>query len=834
MKKLFTLIIFLNLVSVTVAAEFKPFSFPFIGRWQPAEDPLLIDDYGFQDIRNLRKDGKRLRGVKGHTAINSTVIDSTHKYSKNAFHYQKSNPAESHVIVYTEDSTNSTQSKLFQNETTIPNTGDFSGTVLHTDAANSLTGRFSSAPNDRMLYANGKETMVWGGDEHNVSAFLAATNVSAVGLLTGQIDSTEKVTNQDDTEFATVNNAQDFLLIGSTQKIQGFKLYFTDDVGNSAFTVKNWTGSAWSSALSITDGTSNLTQTGWVTWTYDGSEEVRYIAGYSLYWYMVTITTPTQMKIYRVTVDEPIQAVSNVWGGDYITPVAVKYHNGTEWLVYTDEALSETTPFVLDSMANTHQLNIFFNEDVQAIRFEMEKTNLTDAPNAVLKYWDGDSWEDVTALADGTVYEGDTLGQSGALVFQPAGIAGLSTGGTLAYVYDFRVDNTIDSEVEVQRILGVPAREDLTGYSFPIEFQSRAWFFDEHEGERNKAIYSAYNSPNVFNGDDSGALYFGDGRPVTAARVLFNIYRTSGVTQLIVTKEHETWRVLGSDPDSFEVEQITDNVGCVAPLTMATAEEAEVSRGVHRQILIWQGSEGVYMCDGAAVYSISDDIKMYWDANDSRAIPSDRIGDSVGWYDPDLGSYKLLISSGSGQTSHNVELEYSLKNKEWTQLYRENGSGANPLQTGFQVSDTDGNIYSYGLTDEGYMYRLENGNTWAGTAIDQYVQTKDLLFDDERPFFNRTTARHMRLSYEDKDTSTELISVDHYCDQSLSVDGTNNQVIYTDVSMSEGPYKTQTVQLGPCLYHSFKIYTDVSTVADGMELTGLGVYYKPHTKMYEN
>ncbi len=75
MKKLTYILIALILLAGTVlAASFKPYAFPFIGKWQPSEDPVLIDDYGFQDIQNLRKDGKRLKGVSGHTKINTTTV----------------------------------------------------------------------------------------------------------------------------------------------------------------------------------------------------------------------------------------------------------------------------------------------------------------------------------------------------------------------------------------------------------------------------------------------------------------------------------------------------------------------------------------------------------------------------------------------------------------------------------------------------------------------------------------------------------------------------------------------------------------------------------------
>jgi hypothetical protein len=267
---------------------------------------------------------------------------------------------------------------------------------------------------------------------------------------------------------------------------------------------------------------------------------------------------------------------------------------------------------------------------------------------------------------------------------------------------------------------------------------------------------------------------------------------------------------------------------------MAVCEVSTVEENVRRHVLMWQSSDGVVMCDGASIQTVSDDIEIYWDENDSNAIPSDRIDDSYGWYDPDLNAYKLLISSGSGQSTHNVELEYSLVNNEWTKLYREKTSGANPLQTACIVRDTNGNNYSYGFTDEGYCYRLENGNTWAeadgsNTAITQFVWTKDLILggaENSQPLLKQTLIDWIRLNFETKSTAaTEDMSFTHYCDRTQTTDGSDGQDVPSAYDMANGPVETDDCTLGQCLYHSIKISADMSTVADGMELLGLGLVY---------
>ena len=233
------------------------------------------------------------------------------------------------------------------------------------------------------------------------------------------------------------------------------------------------------------------------------------------------------------------------------------------------------------------------------------------------------------------------------------------------------------------------------------------------------------------------------------------------------------------------------------------------------------------MSAGSSIIPIYDDIKCYWDPNDSRYIPADMQPRSVGHYDTWNRSYKLLIASGAGSTYLNTELEYSLVNKEWTKIYRENGSGANPLQSIWPVWDTNGVGYTYGGGKDGFVYRLENGNTWNGTPIASYLHTKDLILDNETPLFRKSTVKYLRTIYKQKATGN--ITVSHYGDRIATVPGVGGQsgpALITNAGSTL--YNTQSTNLGTWLYHSFKFSASTS-VANGMELTGFGVYFLPDT-----
>lgn len=627
-----------------------------------------------------------------------------------------------------------------------------------------------------------------------------------------------------------------YWLLGSPRPIQGAKFYIANANPSAAsVTVQEWAGAAWNSLTPVVDNTSGLSVTGTITWpsTVETAEK-RYIEGLSLYWYQFHVSAG-QADIYQVTLDAPFQPITNIWNGSETTVAGCKVYTNTIQ-DYTDEVNDDTTVFaaILDDLPTTGYLMIGFTQPMQGINFRVtaSKEN-SNVATATPYFWNGESWETLLAFSDGTGYSGAgtiSLSNSGVMVWK-APDPGTEFPKQEAnkyplYWYKITWSATLDSEVEVYQITGVPAPRDVDqDQVFAAMFQNRAFLF-----KKNYATYSSYNAPYIFNGIDSGYIFFGSDLPVTAAATIYNVFQTTGFEQLIVTKKNETYRVVGDGPDNWSLTQMSGNVGCVAPLTMAVCEITDISQQVRRHVAIWQYNSGIVMSDGATIAPISEDIRCYWDSTDSRYIPTNRQDDSVGWYDSRLGVYKLLVSSGSGQTTHNVELEYSLKTQEWTKLYRENGSGANPLQVGIQVHDTDGAAYSYGFSDDGYMYRLENGKTWNGTAIDQYLWTKDMLWDTEIPFWRKTTARYFRIMNKAK-AGGENINIGHYCDDTLTTMAAGSNTYTITAHSMANQYTTQSCVMGPCLKHSFKFSADVSAVDDGMEVTGFGVLYTPEPSL---
>lgn len=644
-------------------------------------------------------------------------------------------------------------------------------------------------------------------------------------------------------------NDSNYFLIGVKRPLQGSKFYVSSgNSSTSSLTVKEWNGASWNS-LSITDGTASggktLAQTGWVTWPSTVStSKIRYISGLALYWYQFYFDAG-QSSIYYVTVDAPIQPMQNIWDGSEEMPAKFLKYDGTTYVDYTAEIEDESLMSYADlsSLTTSGYLLLGFTQPQQAFDFTLvpNKAN-ANAAATVVYYWNGSNWIYMTTVNDATVSSGKSLNQGGVMSFQ-GNEQGTEFPRAISdeyplYYYKIAFSANLSANTQIGEIRGVPMPRSMAPFSFSETFQNRLFLFNEKSGVRNKAIYSVNNAPDIFNGIDSGDLFFGDSTDLISAAVIYNVFSVLVVEQLIVTKKNETWRVSGDSPDNWVVMKMSENIGNVAPLSMVTCDITDVSspqNDVKRSVALWVSDKGPVMSDGANIYPIYDDIKCYWDPTDSRYIPASMQTRSVGWYDIQGRTYKLLIASGPGATYLNTELEYSLKYREWTKIYREAGAVANPIQSGWNVFDINGPSYTYGGGKDGYTYRLENGNTWDGTAITQYVQTKDLMLDPENQLMRHTTANYIRLLYKKKSGgATEKIAISHYGDRVLTVSGTNNQYVPPDTLLSAGPIYTHDCTLGPFLLHSFKFTSVTSTVAGGQELLGFGLYFQPYQTIISN
>lgn len=628
-------------------------------------------------------------------------------------------------------------------------------------------------------------------------------------------------------------------IIGTNVRISGASLYLEEfnTESNQMVTVNEWNGSSWSGLIisGTTENSQGLTLESKISWrsTVDTSKP-KYLYGNFLYWYAFNLTSG-EATIYNVTVDAPIQTLIDLWDGDLRRPLQFQVSRSGKFTDWTDEIWTDSSSQFpvgaeMGGIGANDETIAIFDERITALKFVMVFGNILSIPAGVSIYtWDGS--EDALAgnIYDSTVSGTTPLAITGVVSWQaPESTQEFKQNlfGVLGYAYKIIWNGTLGSVGDedgtvIDRVYGITAQKEIGPYDFPLSFQNRSLLC-----RKNECIYSAENNPYIWNGADTGIRYFGDLSDLKSGGVVYNVFRNTAVEQAILHKENETYRLFGEGPDDWVIQRISPNIGNPASLSVDTCEEVIIN-DFPRQVVVWQDSKGVMVTDGSTPITISEDIRNYWDKKSDQAIPEDWIDDSVGWCNPNLGTYTILIASGSGATNLNTELEYSFKYEEWTKINR----GDHPLQFGFMTQDIYGNSYPYGLADDGFMYQLESGVSFSGNSIFQFVHTKDLMLDPEVPSLKHTAIKYFRLITTEKATvSGETIYIVHYADGTKTVSGVSNQKIKGDAVYGT---TTQDVVLGPALKHSFKIGADTSEVTDGLELLGLMGYFDSYDVIFE-
>lgn len=533
--------------------------------------------------------------------------------------------------------------------------------------------------------------------------------------------------------------------IGSPRPLQGMKLYvLTANLTTSALTGEEWDGTNWAS-LTLTDNTDtgpSLGQTGTVTWeTTVATSKPKYLEGYYLYWYQFHLSAG-EAVIYQVTLDAPFQSLIDMWDGVF-RDVARFFEYKTAYIDNTINVLKEdydsataSTYYAIGGLAAysspNNLLEIGFTEKQTGFRIVVSVPNSTAATTASVDYWDGTTYTSVGTVVDGTSEGAISLAKTGVVSWNNNSLTNetkkVVSNSPPLYYYRLRFDKAIVAGARIDFIGGITAQKTMSHYKFPVFAQGRVLLCADTSAEKNKAVCSSKYMPQVYNGEDSVDIYFGEEGELTCGTELFSQFGASLYSLILMFKDNETWIMAGQDIAQWENNTflLSSSIGCPAPLSLKTINlAAEPGVGINRSLAIWQGANGVYMSDGRAPIPIHGNIREYFDKNDSRCIRKSKIGDSIGFIDPDNNEYHLLIASGTAATTLNTELVYDIHRNRWYDIDR-----TVDLQCGVLVHDTDGNPYNYGFLDTGYMERLENGTDFDGNDIVHTLQFGDIPLAD--------------------------------------------------------------------------------------------------------
>ncbi|MHA2064705.1 MAG: hypothetical protein ACXABY_10055 [Candidatus Thorarchaeota archaeon] len=739
-------------------------TFGFDGAWMPDFDPSKMGEENFAELRNYRYVEDGIEPIEGYTKLTTNPTNATYLFIRDGVQLRQSiGTATSYVIVFAWDS-GETAGRIYENRTAIPSAGDFETAALFTPTS-PTDPRFSTLPRG-IGFCSGTETCVYEGKEANAGIVILVDSISGLAY-TNPRDYSEELSNTlsgTNDIMAIIATARTYI-IGSTRPLKGFNVQIKTANATAASTldVKEWTGGAWASCTTIVDGTASggitHAQSGDVTFdTTVGSADPTFIDNVYLYHYQVILSDGT-CEIQQITVDMPFQNSVDIWDGVFRT--CISYQALVNTVPYADYTLEVNEESNID-FPITAKMDAFRTDagDILLVASEERSTAIkveilggrgnVNASVLTIKYWDGDSYETVGTIQDGTLNGGATFGQSGVISWNPPA-QNLERAQTLfgvtGYFYQITASAAWDAEVEVDFVSMIPRTKEIKPHVFPTKFATRA-FFGAPAGEDNALDYTASSTIDVHNGLDSSAsgqrIYVGDGGDaLTAARSVYNRFGSSIYETLLVFKNNETHLLTGTGPADFRLFRVSENYGCPAPRTLVGAEVGyQMGGGAFRNVVMWLSYRGPVIFDGAVILPIPG-VDLYFDTRKDTVINTGKIANSVAWFDPFWKEFHLMIPSGSSQTTLNTHLVYDLTRKKWWKVNYDGGAADIP-QFGMVVRDTDGSAYPYVFRNDGHMLRFGFGTDWGGNALTHLVKTADVL---PGGFWNLTQLNTLKIGH---------------------------------------------------------------------------------------
>lgn len=830
-----------------MAEELKPFEMPLHeSRLILAKDPAIIGN-NFQSLKNLRYTGSYPKGIGGMSPINtsapSTGGATTYPRIKNAIHFRKEGDATDYenllVYAYTSSMTNP---KIFRHSQNVPTTGNFNTTPLFslTDTTTERQGYFTAGPNGTVGFTDGRDTLIWGGDEYQLGRFINF-NTSGTILKDYTIELRNTLTDSANRAILTKSSTMLFY-VGATMPLQGFKCYFdsvsTKNNSTGTLAVQYWTGSAWSAVTSLVDSTSSgnkpLRATGTVSFASTTTiAKPKVIDGTSLYWYRVSSSgVANNSHMAQLTVNTPMQALVDIWDGVLRDTVSFRLYNGTNYTEYNyivldDEYNAGSSGTYVNIAGAGYHLVCGFIERLSAIEFHIVNgSGNTNASNLTVSYSaDGKTFTAVSGMVDETSSGGKSMKVSGVVSWNPpndnAEFQTTVEDSTPLWYYKLTWSAALSSPTRVYYTGGITAPESITGYKHMALAKNRIWLANNEDDKKNSMRCSAIDAPNVLNGDDTTQILFGDKSEITGLETLYAVLGSNIFDTLVIFKRNALFGLTGGSPDDFQKYEITVKDGLVAPKTLKKAFTYLLGSAL--SVLIYQGSKGFYLFDNKTPIPIHEDIKNFFDPRESntRKLHASYIENSVGWVDNENMEYHWIFADASSTGNLNREFVFDLARGGWYEINR--GSSA-ALQFGFEVQDANSVRYNYGVRNNGIMCRLENGNTFNSNTINHEMWPGDLLFDEGKTSVV-TVLRKVKLIAKSTTATASNIIVQHYIDGetnasssfTLSPVRVGNRIINAKKSLSGQHHG---------IYHSLKINISTSNETVGFTPIYLGGFYE--------
>jgi hypothetical protein len=635
--------------------------------------------------------------------------------------------------------------------------------------------------------------------------------------------------------YSTATNVA-HVYVASIRPLKGIKPYVkVANASAAAVTGVTWGASGWT-ALTITadntaTGGATLAKTGTITFTSTvDTSKLKYIEGRLLYFYWFSFTgIDATTSLYHCTVDAPFQKILDYWDGvERTVDACFKYtttYEDTTLNVYQDsyDTADATSYMNLSSMSaysspnNCVILGFFEKMAVFNIGVPSDRTNSTAATIMSIDYWNGSSFATVGAITDGTSEGGISLAKSGMVSFTPPTAvfeSTVSNNSTPLYYYRIRWDQAMDASVGIYYVAGIPDQIKIRGYKFPLYSQDRLMLCNNMDGKRNSVKISSQDTSQVLNGSDSMEFEFGGTEELTAGCSIFAMYGNSLYTISLVFKDQEQWGLVNTGTE-WRRYQISDK-GCAAPLTLDTVtvpSTSETQQNQNRGFAIWATSDGVYISDGRHPVNVSNEIRDLFDQKSTIHVNLDAIKSWSGKVNKSKMEYSLKLALNSA-TILDYEIVLDLRRWKWYAVDR-----THDLQCSVDVTDAYGNFHHYGFIEDGYMERLDYGNTFDGHNIVSTLYLGDFPLN-EGDFLIETSIDSAILVMTTSTTNDPTVT--HYIDTATSGTDYTIDASNTDKRLA---FPVTIINSIPGIMHSFKMVVTSNDAACAFKPLMLIVWY---------
>jgi hypothetical protein len=527
-------------------------------------------------------------------------------------------------------------------------------------------------------------------------------------------------------------------------------------VFNRILDYQTWTGNPTIKWIRV--GTP-LAQTGDITWTPPADEAQTFLQGIPGYVYQLVWTNDINGVVEKLDVGSLMGPVEDIWDGMPRTCTGCYVYDGsifTDYTAYVNNFV-EGQSADLSGATTSYALYVGFGERVTAIDLYIP----SESPNAAASVIDAIYYYDTTgmpasvgAFTDTTKVDTESFAQKGRISWADPGRANekmTTIGGDTTPMYWYRIEwsGTLSDPMGVYYIAGVPTPDNPVSCYGCFAYKRRAWQLAPI-GDENSVRFSASNLPNVWNGMDSGSVYFGE-RPLRAAAPFYN--------ETVIYADTEMWMLQGNAPMNFGRLRLSATVGISAVQSLVSVESGVNVNDSIKVLLTWQFNDGFWLFDGVRIWKISaPDIDSFFDPDHDDYINPTYLDQTSGAYDFTNQLVMWSVYSGSTATTPTKVIVLHVPSM-WYGIF-DYGTDIGTI-----LSVINNKMYMVaGGFDNGKFYLLDTGKTDVDTsgtvtAVDAFVTTADMKVG-----WGEGIRQRLFSLWAESDSDGGLIEVDEYPD----------------------------------------------------------------------